>query len=233
MPVTSTAQPRPPIHFYLDFVSTYSYFATERIDAMAQRHGCAVHWHIVSLPHIFKGAGTTPPMAQTLKFAHNRQDVDRLTAMQGVPLVRLASPPDVQWARLLFHALARDDARLAARFAWQAMRLRFGQGVELNTAEAVAQAAAGLGLAPARIAAAREDASAKQALIAATDAALAAGMFGAPYATCGAQRFWGHDRVVDHLDWWLARSPDPQSATAAPGLATSTPSVPPHSKDSP
>ena len=34
MPMRFTAPSRPPIHFYLDFVSTYSYFATERIDAM-------------------------------------------------------------------------------------------------------------------------------------------------------------------------------------------------------
>jgi 2-hydroxychromene-2-carboxylate isomerase len=204
-----------PVRFFLDFVSTYSYFAAQRIDAVAARHGRVVHWQVVSLPHVFRQAGTTSPLEQPLKLAHNRQDVARLVAMSGLPFRRPDGTPDVQRARLLFHRLRRTDAGLAARFAHAAITLRFGQGVELDGARALRQACAGLGVAAGDIAAAcadEPDPQDRAALVAATDEALAAGMFGAPFAAVGTQCFWGQDRVTDHLDWWLtqqAAAPEP------------------------
>ena len=196
-----------PVRFYLDFVSTYSYFAADRIDAVAARHGRSVDWRVVSLPHVFKAAGTTSPLEQPLKLAHNQQDTARLAAMTGLPFARPPGTPDVQAARLVFHRLRLRDAALAARFVRQAMALRFGQGCELNTPAALAAAAEGLAVNDDELQAAAHDPAARQSLIDTTAAAVADGMFGAPFACIGGQRFWGHDRVVDHLDWWLAKHP--------------------------
>ena len=196
-----------PVQFFVDFVSTYSYFAAPRIEAVAARHGRNVRWQVVSLPHVFRQAGTTSPLEQPLKLAHNRQDVARLVAMSGLPFNRPEGAPEVQPARLLFHRLRREDVARAGRFAGAALALRFGRGVELRDAAALREACAGLDVSEADIdaACAGADPHDKAALVAATDEAVAAGMFGAPYAVVGTQRFWGQDRVTDHLDWWLAR----------------------------
>jgi len=196
-----------PVQFFVDFVSTYSYFASSRIESVAARHGRTVSWQVVSLPHVFRLAGTTSPLEQPLKLAHNRQDVARLVAMTGLPFQRPEGAPEVQPARLLFHRLRRRDADLAGRFARAALALRFGRGLELRDESALREACAGLHVPEADIAAAcgEPDPQDKAALVAATEQAVAAGMFGAPYAVVGTQRFWGQDRVTDHLQWWLAR----------------------------
>jgi 2-hydroxychromene-2-carboxylate isomerase len=43
-----------PICFFIDFVSTYSYFAALDIDHIRLCHGRYVVWSVVSLPHVFK-----------------------------------------------------------------------------------------------------------------------------------------------------------------------------------
>ena len=35
-----------PIEFWFDFTSPYGYVASERIEALAARHGRAVRWHL-------------------------------------------------------------------------------------------------------------------------------------------------------------------------------------------
>lgn len=214
MPAHASETLPPPVRFFVDFVSTYSYFAAQRIDAVAARHGRTVSWQVVSLPHVFRLAGTISPLEQPLKLAHNRQDVLRLVAMSGLAFQRPEGAPEVQPARLLFHRLRRSDAELAARFARAALALRFGHGVELRDGPALQQACDGLQVSAADIAAAcgEPDPQDRAALVAATEEAAAAGMFGAPYAVVGAQRFWGQDRVTDHLDWWLGQ----EAATATP-----------------
>lgn len=203
------------ILFHLDFVSSYSYFAALAIDEIATRHGRVVDWRVVSLPHVFRAAGTVSPLEQPLKLAHNLQDTRRLAAMLGVPWLRPAGQPEVQWARLLFHRLRRRDAAVAARFARAAMVLRFGEGVELDSEAALLRAVGGLPVDPAEITAARHDNAAKAALVAATEQAVADGMFGAPFVRVQDEMFWGSDRVTRHLDWWLARQPPAATDRAA------------------
>ena len=198
---------REPVRFYLDFVSTYSYFTAMRVDAVASRHGREVDWQVVSLPQVFRKAGTLSPLEQPLKLAHNRQDVARLAAMTQLPFQRPEGTHDVEPARLLFHRLRRRNGSLSGRFARAAMALRFGRGVELRDAFALREACAGLDVPESEMVAACDDPDPldKAALASATDEAVAAGMFGAPYAVVDHQRFWGHDRVIEHLDWWLSR----------------------------
>ena len=38
-----------PLHFHFDFISPYGYFASLRIEAIAQRHGRTVEWHAMLL----------------------------------------------------------------------------------------------------------------------------------------------------------------------------------------
>ena len=204
-----------PIRFHFDFVSTYSYFAVLEIDAVAARFGRQVDWIAVSLPRVFELAGTVSPLAQPLKLAHNQQDVVRLAAMRGLALRRPDGLPHVRWARHAFWALKPDDPPGAARFAREAMRLRFGEGVELNHPEALAAVAARAEVDVRRVLEAERDESCARRLVEATDAAVADGMFGAPYAVVDGQSFWGADRTTDHLAWHLSQT-DQAHTSAVP-----------------
>lgn len=48
------------IDFYFEFSSPYGYFAAERVEALAERHGRTVDWHPVLLGVIFKSTGMAP-----------------------------------------------------------------------------------------------------------------------------------------------------------------------------
>ncbi len=195
-----------PIRFYLDFVSTYSYFAAHRIEKICAEYDRLVDWRIVSLPHIFKATGTVSPLAQPLKLAHNHQDILRLVGITGLPFIRPpVVAPDVQWARLVFYKLRAINPTEANRFAFNALNLRFGHGRELNTLDTLVQAALGLSITAKDIEATREDFGAKAALVAMADTAIVDGMFGAPFVRADEEKFWGHDRTTDHLQWWLSR----------------------------
>ena len=195
-----------PIRFYFDFVSTYSYFALERFAAIAETHGREIDWRIVSLPHVLKANDMTPPPQQPRKFAHNQQDIARLAAMLDVrytvPKVR---PLDAALARLVFYRVRARDPAVAFQFALAVMRRYFGDGEEVRTLEQIAPLVAHLGVDADEIATARGDPGAREALHGMLDLALADGMFGAPYACVDGQRFWGQDRVTEHLDWHLGR----------------------------
>ena len=203
-----------PILFFLDFVSTYSYFAALQIDEVGRRHGRQVHWQVVSLPHVFRLAGTLSPLEQPHKLAHNRRDVERVARQLGVAFHRIATPPDVQAARLLFHRIRRTDLAGAGRFAREAIALRFGQGLELDTPDVLERACQAAGIDAALAQGVGGDAQAKADLVAATGSAVQQhGMFGAPFAVADGEPFWGHDRVTSQLDWWLDAGA-PRSDTA-------------------
>ena len=49
-----------PIDFYFDFSSPYGYLASQKIEALAQRHGRTVEWHPMLLGVVFKQTGAAP-----------------------------------------------------------------------------------------------------------------------------------------------------------------------------
>ena len=198
----------PPIRFYFDFVSAYSYVAMNRIDTVAARYGREVDWHVVVLPDIFTHHGATSPRDQPAKFAHNAKDFPRLCRMNGLPVT---FPPEVppygaSLHRLVFWRLKRKDPALAKRFALAVGNRYFGLGKEVRTARQLASAckAYGVDIGIDEIKAAEGDRRAKKALADGFDQAIADGMFGAPFMVCDGETFWGADRL-DHLEYSLKR----------------------------
>lgn len=214
--MSGTAPPAPlTVRFYLDFVSTYSYFAALEIDDVAAKHGATVDWQVVSLPHVFRAAGTVSPLEQPLKLAHNRQDVARLARMKELPFEPPVGPPQVRGVRIAFWHLKPMDPHGAARLAREAMALRFGEGREPDDPDALSLLAERAEVDADLLRAAAHDESAGMRLRNATERAVADGMFGAPFVVIDDQRFWGTDRVTMHLDWWLGRLQE-RSASPAP-----------------
>jgi 2-hydroxychromene-2-carboxylate isomerase len=193
-----------PIRFYFDFVSSYSYIPVQQLDAMLARYGRTADWRVVSLPHIFKAIGAVSPRDQPLKLAHVDADIRRACAMAGLPFIEPATRPfEVRLPRLLFWRCKARDERLAHEVARALSAQCWGEGRSIGSVEAIAAALRPLGLDEAEIAAAETDAAAKAALVAASEAALADGMFGAPFLVADGERFWGADRCLAHLEWRL------------------------------
>ena len=62
------ASAREPIDFYFDFLSSYGYFASLRIEALAARHGREVRWHSMLLGvSVMKTMGLKPLLDTPLK----------------------------------------------------------------------------------------------------------------------------------------------------------------------
>ena len=91
--------------------------------------------------------------------------------------------------------------------ATDGLQAEFGEGRPSATDEDLAPVLAGLGLDAAALLADAVSPEGKQALRSNTDAALEAGVFGAPtFTTEDGEVFWGSDRLAQALAWATSRT---------------------------
>lgn len=199
---------KPPIDFYFDFSSPYSYIASEWVEALAARHGRTVRWHAILLGATFQAAGLKPPVDHALKREYSLRDFKRSASFEGVPY----QPPEhfpiaTQNAARVFWWLA-DTQGPAASTAWARAGLRayFTRGVRLDDATALKALAGASGLDAQQAEAAFADAAWKARLKAVNDQAIAAGVFGAPFFFVDGEPFWGNDRKPQ-IERWLSQGP--------------------------
>jgi 2-hydroxychromene-2-carboxylate isomerase len=196
-----------PIDFYFDFSSPYSYIASEWIEPLAQRHGRTVRWHAVLLGVAFQAAELKPPVAHPLKREYVLRDFERSARFEGLPF-RLPEPfpvPTQNAARVYWWL---HDTRPGQAVPWARACLRgfFAEGRNLSDAEQLKDLAAAFGLDPQEAEAVWHDPVWKERLKHANEAAVAAGMFGAPYFLIDGEPFWGNDRKAQ-MERWLADGP--------------------------
>jgi len=191
-----------PITFWFDFVSGYSYPAAERIEALAAQHGRNVDWRCVSLPHIFKALGHPMPGSLVAKWRYAMIDWHRSCTIAGLPHADPETMPlDARLARQTFYHLKAEDPGRAAAFARAVFRLYWGHGHNAATADQLLAT----GVPSHVLDAAAINAEARQQVIAATDAAVAAGVIGAPFFQVDGEPFWGFDRL-EQIHWHLTRA---------------------------
>lgn len=209
-PFTATTVPvlAAPIDFWFDFSSPYSYIASEWIEALAARHGRALRWHAILLGVTFQAAELKSPVAHPLKREYSLRDFARSARMEGLPY-RLPEkfPIPTQLAARLFAWLASpqgaNDPARAVRWAHTGLRAYFTRGVDLSDLPSLQALAQDCGIAPEQCAAVCADPVWKEALRRENDAAIAAGVFGAPFFLVDGEPFWGNDRKPQ-IERWLA-----------------------------
>ena len=198
---------RAPIAFYFDFSSPYSYIASEWIAALAARHGRTVDWRAILLGATFQAAELKSPVSYPLKREYSLRDFERSARFAGVPLaIPSKFPIPTQNAARIFWALHADDSERATAWARHGLRALFARGVDLSDPAALEALAVEFGLAPGAAEAIWSDPAWKLQLKAANDAAIAAGIFGAPTVVVDGEPFWGNDRR-EQLERWLASGP--------------------------
>lgn len=196
-----------PVEFYFDFSSPYSYIASEWIEAVAARHGRTVRWHAILLGVTFKAAELKSPVSHPLKREYSIADFARSARFEGVPF---AMPPNfpipTQNAARVFWWLDAEDRARATAWAHAALRALFTRGVPLDDTAALRALCAESGLDAAAAEAAWNDPQWKDKLRAENDAAIAAGIFGAPAIVIDGELFWGNDRKPQ-VQRWLEKGP--------------------------
>jgi 2-hydroxychromene-2-carboxylate isomerase len=196
-----------PIEFFFDFSSPYSYLASEVIEPLAARYGREVDYKPVLLGAAFKVAGTRPLTEVPLKGEYSKRDMERSARFAGVPFVLPEAFPigAVAASRALIW-LADSDVRRARAFVHAAFREYFVAGRNIADNSVLAGVLRQVGADADQVLAAVQRPELKERLKAAVDAALARGVFGAPFLFVDGEPFWGHDRLVQ-VERWLASGP--------------------------
>ena len=193
-----------PIEFYFDFSSPYSYLASERIDDLVAKHGRKVKWLPIMLGAAFKASGLPFLVSVPLKGDYSKRDFDRSARFMGVPY---KFPPKFPVTTLAaargYYWLHGQDCAKAREFAHAVFRAYWVDGRDIGELPVVLEIAGTLGIDIDAYTAAIATPEIKDRLKQETDAAIAKGMFGAPYFMVDGEPFWGADRLPQ-IDKWLA-----------------------------
>lgn len=196
-----------PLEFYFDFSSPYGYFAATRIEALAARHGRDTVWRPILLGVVFKQTGGQPLPSIPIKGTYALRDIERTARWFGVPY-RAPSrfPVSGTAASRAYYWLEERDPAAAKRLALAVFQAYFAEDRDVSSPDAVADAAAAMGIARASLLEGIGSAPVKERLRQEVELAIARGVFGSPYIIADGEPFWGSDRL-DQLERWLATGP--------------------------
>ena len=194
----------PVIEFWFDFSSSYAYFASLEIEALAERHGRTVVWRPFMLGAAFEVTGARGLSRTPMKKDYARHDWARIARHRGVPFrLPLHHPSVALPATRAFYALDRTSPEAAVTFAKGVFSAYFRAGLDTADAGQVADLALSLGHDRAGMIATMGDPEIKALAQARSAEALSKGVFGSPWFFVDGEPFWGADRL-DHLERRLA-----------------------------
>jgi len=193
------------IDFYFDFSSPYSYFAANKIDAIADVNGRSVNWKPILLGPVFKATGGASPIEFPKKGPYSKHDCARMARFMGLswkmpdtfPIFSVAAARAFYWV----DDKDPDQARLLAKSLFHRL---FGEGQDITSGEAVADVASALHVDSEQLLAGINDPAIKQRVKDETAQAIELGVFGAPYFIVDGEGFWGSDRMW-MVKKWLQR----------------------------
>jgi 2-hydroxychromene-2-carboxylate isomerase len=194
--------PAPRIAFWYEFASTYSYLAAMRIEAAAAAAGVDVEWKPFLLGPIFHAQGwdNSPFNLYPAKGRYMVRDLERLAAERGL---RFALPKPFPQNSLLAARLALVGAEegWVTPFTRAVFSAEFADGAQIADRTVLGAILDGLRLDSKRLLARIDEPAIKDRLKQQTAEAQRLGIFGAPSFACGAELFWGDDRLDQALAW--------------------------------
>ena len=194
-----------PIDFYFDFSSPYGYLASQKIEALAAKHGRTVDWHPILLGVVFKQTGTGPLTEIPLKGDYSRRDLVRSARFHGLAEFRMPSRfpiPSQAPARIVLWQKARDPAAVA-RLVKAYFHAFFVDDIDISAPDNALTVAANTGIDAGTARAVIDDPAIKEALKRNVESAISRGVFGSPFIIVDGEPFWGLDRF-GQIDKWLA-----------------------------
>jgi len=190
------------VDFYFDYLSPYAYFAAERLPELCARHGAELAYHPVLFAGLLNHWGQLGPAEIPAKALYTFRDAARWAALEGWPFRAPRFHPFVPLTalRLSLAEVARDEQ---ARVVETLFRHGWGDGGDLGAASALGLALDAAGLDGSRLLERASGEAPKALLRAATDAAIARGVFGIPTVVTRGELVWGFDRMP-HLELILS-----------------------------
>jgi 2-hydroxychromene-2-carboxylate isomerase len=184
------------LEYYFDFGSPAAYLAFTQLPALAADTGATVLWRPMLLGGVFAATGNASPASVPAKGKYMFRDFARFAQRYGVPFKFNPFFPinTLTLMRIAAGLQLREDPRFAD-FCAVVFRAIWVEKQNMNDAPTVAGVLQASGLdAPVLLALASEQ-TVKDQLKAATESAVARGVFGAPTFFVEDQMFWGQDRL--------------------------------------
>ncbi len=189
---------QPNLEFFFDFSSPYSYFAAEKINALAASYGLSVHWKPFQLGSIFKitGAGLLTN-AHEWKASYSRDDIVRTGELANVPFQFPSTFPQgsLSVGRVMLWIEQSKGAQAAQQFALGMFRELFVNNGNLNDVPTMRKVAQANAIDGAELEANLQNPQARQQLTDNTKEAEDKKVFGSPTFVLDGERFWGFDRM--------------------------------------
>jgi 2-hydroxychromene-2-carboxylate isomerase len=182
--------------FWYDFGSTATYLAWTQLPALEAATGAKAIWKPMLLGAVFQAAGNQSPANIPAKGKYIFADFARFAKRYGVTLNRNPYFPinTLLLMRIAVVLQTKADARFPD-YCRAAFNSIWVESLNMNDAVVAAGVIQRAGFDAQALIAAASDQSTKDALKAATQAAVDRGIFGAPTFFVGDQMFWGQDRM--------------------------------------
>ncbi len=189
------------IDFWYSIGSTYSYLTIMRLPDVARASGIEFSWRPFNVRHVMVTQNNIPFKDKPEKTAYMWRDIQRRAARNGrAPKIPAPYP-------LPGLVLANQVAALGAEQGWAEAYTRatyrrwfdagHPAGEEPNLSESLAE----IGQDPKIVLELAQSDRSVTALAAATQEAMALGIFGSPSFVVEGELFWGDDRLDDAIDW--------------------------------
>jgi 2-hydroxychromene-2-carboxylate isomerase len=182
------------LELYWDFSSPFSYLGSTQADALAERTRATLVWRPMLLGGLFRTIGQVdaPILSWSeAKRSYYFQDLTRWAAHWNVPFVFPSRFPMMTMKSMRVYLALPEERRRAYRE--KTFRAYWAEDRDIAD-DAVLRELVGEGAD--EVLARTQSPEVKQELIAGTERAVKAGVFGAPtWVVDGAELFWGQDRI--------------------------------------
>jgi len=184
------------IEFWFDVGSPYSYLAWRALPKLAAEKGARIDWRPMLLGGVFKATGNHSPAEIPAKSRWTRIDMQRWAERIGTT-IRMNPHFPVNTLALMRGAVAMKTLgeEPFLRYLDAVFRAMWVDARNMGDPDEVAAVLREAGFDPAQVMALALEPAAKEGLKAATEEAVARGVFGAPTFFVGDQMFWGQDRL--------------------------------------
>jgi 2-hydroxychromene-2-carboxylate isomerase len=192
----------PPVDFFFNFGSTYSYLTIMRLEQEAVKAGVVVRWRPFNVRKLFVEQANIPfPKEKAAKVAYMWRDIERRAVRFGLEWNGIPPYPVDRTGLANRLGVIAGKEGWAPAFTRAAYRAWFIDHKDFGQPEVAASLLSELGRDPQALIARADSDAGKADFDAETDAARALGVFGVPTFAVGREIFWGHDRMDDAFEW--------------------------------